>query len=276
MNYDQVIQSTRGFLSPLFGYLGLSKKGKMTTNIPIQNFPTGWKKVNAKDLVQKAIECDNHGRLLEAQSNYTEAIQMLLDVSLAETDQDKKNICFERMRQYATRSDQIKTHLLRLAANAKLLEQITIAENTVGRSYSKLFGKYMNHQVREMVVEEIEPYENEQLQNFICFLELAIKNCKNLVFIKLRVPEVKDDPLMWESLLALKRDLEKRNINFHFSCDLDMGENRILLSNGFIIKSSAGLSFYKNYEVFCLGMNDYDYRKCKLNEITIWKIRAIN
>lgn len=236
---------------------------------------SSFKNISVKELVEKAIDCDNYGRLLEAQSHYSESIEMLINLALNETNEEIKNICLERMQQYANRRDQIQSHVYRLAANAKLLDQITIAENATGRSYRSLFGKYLNGHVREILIEETDPFQNEELQNFISFMELVVKNCKNLTFIKLCVPEVKNDPLIWESLLAVKRDLGSRNINLHFNSNKEVAENRILLSNGYIIKSTWGLNFYKTYEVLCLGINDYDFRKCKLNEITVWKTRPI-
>lgn len=232
-------------------------------------------KQNVKEIVEKAIECDNRGHLLEALSNYGEAVQMLLDLTLNESNEVKKKYCFDRMRQYSNRSDQIKSHINRLSGNASLYEQITIPPNSMGHSYRILFGKYLNNHVREVLIEETEMYEHEQLQNLVSLIELILKNCKHVSFIKLCIPGVKDDPFIWESFLTLKVDLEKNGINFHFKCDQEIPENRVLLSNGYIIKSTYGLSFYKNSEFYSVGINDFDFRECKLNEITIWKINPL-
>ena len=42
--------------------------------------------MNAKDILMKAVQCDQAGRILEAQYNYQEGIQILMELVEGEMD----------------------------------------------------------------------------------------------------------------------------------------------------------------------------------------------
>lgn len=69
-------------------------------------------------------------------------------------DDNKKKVYFERIRQYIDRSEQIKDRIQATIAKGRIAANITIAEDSTGHSYEALFGKYLDENIREILIEE--------------------------------------------------------------------------------------------------------------------------
>lgn len=142
--------------------------------------------MNAKDILIKAVQCDKDGRILEAQDLYQDGIQILMEVvggrlnsvpecdlfillwdqihyfSLDEKDSNKKKVYLERIKEYIDRAEQIKLRVQRHMESGEIVANIPIDENSTGHSYKSLFGKYMNADVKEILIDE--PYIAERYQ----------------------------------------------------------------------------------------------------------------
>ncbi|TMW41414.1 hypothetical protein DOY81_013506, partial [Sarcophaga bullata] len=118
--------------------------------------------MNAKDILMKAVQCDQAGRILEAQYNYQEGIQILMELVEDENDVAKKKVYYERIKEYIDRAEQIKLRVQRHVSQGELVAHIAIDEGDIGYSYNSIFGKYVNKNVKEVLIEE--PYLGERYQ----------------------------------------------------------------------------------------------------------------
>ncbi|XP_013116647.1 MIT domain-containing protein 1 [Stomoxys calcitrans] len=231
--------------------------------------------MNAKDILIKAVQCDKEGRILEAQSLYQDGIQILMDVVADETDAAKKKVYYERIKEYIDRAEQIKIRVQKHAETGEIVANIPIDENSCGHSYRSLFGKYLNTDVKEILLDEPYLTERYQFQNLLAFAELAVKQSKNLKYIRLITkPDSKNPDGQAAILKQIKDDLAKREITLTIKYEPSLHDRKIVLSNGYIIKIGRGLHFFKAISpLYSLGLCDYDFRKCLQTDVDIWRTK---
>ncbi|XP_075161914.1 MIT domain-containing protein 1 isoform X1 [Haematobia irritans] len=234
--------------------------------------------MNAKDILIKAVQCDKAGRILEAQQLYQDGIQILMDVVADETDAAKKKAYYERIKEYIDRAEQIKIRVQKLAETGEIEANIPIDDNSTGHSYKSLFGKYLNDKVKEILIDE--PYLNEryQYQNFVAFVELAVKQCIQLTYIRLITkPHPNDTQAQAAIFKQIKDDLLRRNITLDIKFEQTLHDRKIILSNGYIIKIGRGLHIFKPINpLYSLGLCDYDFRKCLQTDVDIWRTKNLS
>ncbi|XP_054733810.1 MIT domain-containing protein 1-like [Anastrepha obliqua] len=232
-------------------------------------------RMNAKDILMRAVQCDQAGRILEAQNLYQDGIQILMDLVADEYDVAKKKVFYERIKEYIDRAEQIKERVQKHVMRGELVTNIPIDENSVGKSYQSLFGKYLNAEVKEVLLEEPYLHEKYHFQNLIAFLELLVKNCRHLKYVRV---VTKTDNKATESqrnvLEQIKADMAKRNVILSFKFEDTLHDRKIVLSNGYIIKIGRGLHFFKATDpYYSLGFCDYDFRKCLQTDVDIWRTK---
>ena len=231
--------------------------------------------MNAKDVLVRAVKCDTAGRILEAQGLYQDGIAMLMNLVMDEEDMTKKRLVYERIKEYIDRAEQIKDRLNRHMIRGELINNISIVDDSDGNSYKTLFGKYLNNEVREVLLEEPYLHEKYHFQNLIVFFELLIKNCRNMKYIRIvtrmdtKTPENQKDKLK-----QIMSDVNKRDIVLSVKYENTLHDRKIVLSNGYIIKIGRGLHFFKpTHPMYSLGLLDYDYRRCLQTDIDIWRVK---
>lgn len=74
----------------------------------------------------------------------------------------KKKIFNERIKEYIDRAEQIKKRVQNHVSHGELIAHISIDENSTGFSYKTLFGKYINSNIKEVLLEE--PYLIDRYQ----------------------------------------------------------------------------------------------------------------
>lgn len=74
----------------------------------------------------------------------------------------RKKVYYERIKEYIDRAEQIKLRVQRHVSQGELEQHIPIDENATGYSYSSIFGKYVNKNVKEILIEE--PYLGKPYQ----------------------------------------------------------------------------------------------------------------
>lgn len=87
------------------------------------------------------------------------------------------------------------------------MREIHIAENSTGHSYDKLFGKYLDGDVQEIIIEE--PYLGRpfQLYNLLMFVEMCVAGCPKLRIIKV-ITKHGEDPKEQETAFShIRTDL---------------------------------------------------------------------
>ncbi|KAM7358155.1 MIT domain-containing protein 1 [Cochliomyia hominivorax] len=234
--------------------------------------------MNAKEILMKAVQCDQEGRILEAQNNYQEGIEMLMTLVNDETNVSKKKVFYERIKEYIDRAEQIKQRVQRHVSQGDIVSHIPIDEDGTGYSYKTLFGKYITPEVKEVLIEEPYLVERYQFQNLVTFFELLVKQSPNLKFISLITkPDPKNSNNQQSTLQQIKGDLAKRGVTMIVKFENSLHDRKIVLSNGYIIKIGRGLHFFKaNNPLFSLGLTDYDFRKCLQTDVDIWRTKSIS
>lgn len=67
--------------------------------------------------------------------------------------------------------------------HGKVIEKIFIMEGQTGKSYDSVFGKYLDDNVTEVLMDEPYLREHYQLANLVRFCELLVLKCSNLKLI---------------------------------------------------------------------------------------------
>ncbi|XP_039486109.1 MIT domain-containing protein 1 [Drosophila santomea] len=231
--------------------------------------------LKAKDLLMRAVECDQLGRILEAQTLYTEGIAELMQFVSGEPDEVKRKGFLTRIKEYMDRADAIKARINGKLMLGEVVSHVSIEENDTGFDYDQLFGKYMDDKTIEIMLEEPYMTQNYQYQNLVRFLELAATNCPNLKYFRLITKEYQDakNPDQQSTNLGqIKADLDRRNVAVSIKYEDSLHDRKIYLSNGFIIKIGRGLHFYKaSNPMYSIGLVNYKFRKCLQTDVDIWR-----
>ncbi|XP_017045181.1 MIT domain-containing protein 1 [Drosophila ficusphila] len=221
-----------------------------------------------------ALKCEQTGHIMEAILLYEESIFKLSQ--MAEADPNRRQLCGKYLKMYEARAkqlrDQVKSHL----HTSRMLEHITIERGARGRSYQRLFGAYLDDGVREAHLNEPHLTEPHHFRNLINFLEVLVKNCRYLKYIRLTTrPDSVAPKNQLQILQQIKSDLASGNIQMNFQLDDSLHDRKIVLSSGLVIKVGRGLHYFEPTEdSFSLGLCDFDFRKCLATEVDIWKCRA--
>ncbi|KAH8303848.1 hypothetical protein KR018_012110 [Drosophila ironensis] len=234
--------------------------------------------MRAKELLIKAVECDQLGRILEAQTLYTDGISQLMAFVNGEPDETKRKGFLTRIKEYMDRADAIKARVNGQLMLGEVVSHVSIEENDTGYDYAQVFGQYMDPGTVEILLEEPYMTQNYQYQNFVRFLELAVSNCPNLRYIRLVTKEYQDpkNPDQQRTNLGqIKADLERRSITLSVKYEDSLHDRKIYLSNGYIIKIGRGLHFYKaTNPMYSIGLVNYKYRKCLQTDVDIWRNKS--
>ncbi|KAH8378876.1 hypothetical protein KR009_001857 [Drosophila setifemur] len=234
--------------------------------------------LKAKELLIRAVECDQIGRILEAQTLYTDGITQLMDFVTGEPDETKKKGFLTRIKEYMDRADAIKARINGHLMLGEVVSHVSIEENDMGCDYDQLFGKFLDSKTVEILLEEPYMTQNYQYQNLVRFLELAVTNCPNLKYFRLVTKEYQDtrNPDQQRTNLGqIQADLERRNISVSIKYEDSLHDRKIFLSNGYIIKIGRGLHFYKAANpMYSIGLVNYKFRKCLQTDVDIWRTKA--
>jgi ATP-dependent Lon protease len=142
-----------------------------------------------------------------------------------------------------------------------------------GYSYESICSPYL-HGVKTIVVEDPYIRNNHQVQNFVRFCEMAVKE-SSVTTIRL-VTGYDDNTQLNEvvkKLDDLKQSLLELDIELDVQFDPDKHDREIRLDNGWHIKIGRGLDFYQKPESwYDIGSNDLSLRKCLETKIDIFKV----
>lgn len=89
-------------------------------------------------------------------------LKILFNSSSAESDQEKKIHYQTRATEYLKRAELIKTEIQSWSSRGEIKDKICILEGATNFGYERIFGKYMNDDVKEILIEE--PYVKEFYQ----------------------------------------------------------------------------------------------------------------
>ncbi|XP_073844298.1 MIT domain-containing protein 1-like [Musca autumnalis] len=224
--------------------------------------------MNPKEILMKATRCERDKRLLESQHYYQLGIELLTEFLNNSKNNRIAKQYFEHIRQYIERSKAVDHQVAKLLKTGEFLNSIQIREDSQGHSYETLFGNYLEPDVHEIYLEE--PYFQQpyQVGNLVIFLELAVKKCSRLKFIKMLTNRVRNDIYLSD----IQRSLREKGIEFVVEKDHHLHDRKIALSSGIVIKIGRGLHIFKApISEYSLGITDYDFRRCLKTDVDIWR-----
>uniref|UniRef100_A0A182TQZ3 MIT domain-containing protein n=1 Tax=Anopheles melas TaxID=34690 RepID=A0A182TQZ3_9DIPT len=226
----------------------------------------------AVTLLTRAIEYDVVGRKLEALKLYEDGIESLLKESKAETDPKRKQHYQTKIVEYMNRAEQVKELVTRWKSKGVISDRIHIVEGATGYSYGRIFGKYFNDEVHEILLEEPYVREHHQICNLVMFCELAVNSCRNLKYVQLAtVKEAKNGDEQGRAFEVLKQSLHKQAVKFVVEYSEHMHDRQVILSNGYVIKIGRGLNYFKpSPSKYCLGAFNYHFRECRETNVDVF------
>lgn len=212
------------------------------------------------------------GRKLESLKLYEEGIAELLKTCKAETDPEKKRHFQKKLSEYIEQAEKLKKSVQSWGSRGEIRDKIHITEGATNFGYERIFGKYLNDEVDEILLEE--PYLKDyyQLCNLVMFCELAVTQCRNLKCIK--VTTNKDQTVGSEQskhINSIADSLSKHNVVLYMDYTNNLHDRQVLLSNGYIIKVGRGLNYFKPLSSkLSLGAYNFNFRECRETNVDIF------
>ncbi|XP_012279792.1 MIT domain-containing protein 1-like [Orussus abietinus] len=226
----------------------------------------------AASILQRAVDMDKKERYTMALVLYQEGLQILLDSVKEEKNPSKREHFKEKALQYMDRAERIKAIIDQRKSVGKYREVMEIEDGSTGHGYVSIFGRFLDHMVTDIIIED--PYVRafHQCQNLVRLCELAVQKCRSLSRISLVTTcDPQDQQNQSERLNQLKRSLETRLVQFDVTYDSALHDRRIRLSNGWVIKIGRGLDYFKAPQGKCvLGVFDLELRPCLATTVDVF------
>ncbi|CAF0750564.1 unnamed protein product [Adineta steineri] len=159
-------------------------------------------------------------------------------------------------------------------------EQIQIKDGAIGNSYEKIFSRFLDENVTEIIVQDPYIRAYHQITNFLRFCEAGIKSpakIKQITLITSTETNEQTKKIQIEQLNEFKEHLRKtHSIELIINYVTGLHDREIKLNNGWIIKIGRGLDFYKPPECkLSIGYYDLDLRPCHQTTIDIFHTERI-
>jgi len=128
----------------------------------------------AISVLTRAVELNQSQSYSEALVCYQEGLSLLMNV-LKDTKDDSTRVHYrEKMESYITRAEKLKTLVSEQKEAGTFHEKISIKDGATGYSYRRVFEKYLEGNVNEVVVEDPYVRNVHQIYNFLRFCELLV------------------------------------------------------------------------------------------------------
>ncbi|XP_011198968.2 MIT domain-containing protein 1 [Bactrocera dorsalis] len=226
-----------------------------------------------KELIMRALECELSGHVLEARMLYEESLVKLQICTDNEQNEDMLDSYRKYLSSYEKHVQRLRDQIEQNLFSCKITEHIAIPEGSRGRSYEKLIGCYLNDKVSVVHIYEPCLTQSCHLEHFINFVEVLVKNCSNLMFLRVITrASPKSSNLQKDVLNDLREELDSGNISFNYQFDEQLKKPRIVFNNGVVIRCRRGLHIYKPLaKYYKLGLYDFDFRRCESAEVDIYQ-----
>ncbi|VVD02321.1 unnamed protein product, partial [Leptidea sinapis] len=172
----------------------------------------------AVNILKRGVDLDMKKRYTEALVCYQEGLQILVDKIRGESEESAKSYLRKKVEEYMNRAETIKKLVIQQKETGQFHEQIHIENNSMGHSYKTLFGRFLDSDVKFVIVEDpyIRSFHQASIilcQNFLRLCELLTKSCCNLGHVELltyKDNKTERDQEQWFRNLA--SDLQKYSI----------------------------------------------------------------
>jgi len=227
----------------------------------------------AVSVLTRAVELDQSQSYSEALVCYQEGLSLLMNV-LKDTKDDSTRVHYrEKMESYITRAEKLKTLVREQKEAGTFHEKISIKDGATGYSYRRVFEKYLEGTVNEVVVEDPYVRNVHQIYNFLRFCELlvTIGTVREIKLVTTQDEDPQSQNNQAKRLQGLKNSLKKHNINLEVTYSKTLHDREIRFGNGWTIKIGRGLDYFKPPGGnFCIGFCDFNLRECHETMIDIY------
>lgn len=169
-------------------------------------------------------------------------------------------------------AEKLKKSVQSWGSRGEIRDKIHITDGATKFGYDRIFGKYFQEDVEEILVEEPYLKDHYQLCNLVMFCELAVSKCRNLKCIK--VTTNRDQNPNSEQVSGLKSitdSVARHNVLLYIDFTTNLHDRQVLLSSGFIIKIGRGLNYFKPLPTkLSLGSYDFNFRECRETNVDIF------
>ncbi|KAK0162899.1 hypothetical protein PV327_006631 [Microctonus hyperodae] len=223
-------------------------------------------------ILKRAVDMDKKQQYTLAFVLYQEGLQILVDPLQATKDQNEKECLRTKTKAYMLRAEKIKKIIDEAKATGDYREQTKIEAGSIGNGYASVFGRFLDHSVVHIIIEDPYVRLHHQCLNLVRFCELAVQKCQKLSKVSLVTTRDPDDGKnQIIRLEELKQSLNSRSIIFEVKFSETLHDRQITLSNGWVIKIGRGLDYFKPPEKkFILGACDLELRPCLETTVDIF------
>ena len=129
-------------------------------------------------VLKRAVELDEEKSFSEALVCYQEGMELLMSVLKLTKDEETRKRYRAQMNSYLERATKLKEFVKEKKKSGEYHEQIKIQDGSVGYSYAKIFGPYLDDKVEEVTIEDPYIRSVHQMYNFLRLCELLVLNGK--------------------------------------------------------------------------------------------------
>lgn len=124
------------------------------------------------------------------------------------------------------RAEEVKKLVQRWSTKGEICDKIHVIDGATGYSYRRVFEKYLQDDVKEIIIEEPYLKEHFQICNLVMFCELAVSNCRHLKFI--RVTTTEEQHKQKEPFRCLAESLNKKNVTLAFDFSNSLHDRQVM------------------------------------------------
>lgn len=130
----------------------------------------------AISVLKRAVELDHLQSYSEALVCYQEGLALLMNVLKNTKDDSTKTHYRDKMESYIERAEKLKKLVTEQKEQGTFHEKIHIKDAAIGYSYRRVFEKYLEGNVTEVVVEDPYIRNVHQIYNFLRFCEVLVSS----------------------------------------------------------------------------------------------------
>uniref|UniRef100_A0A1A9Z7I4 MIT_C domain-containing protein n=1 Tax=Glossina pallidipes TaxID=7398 RepID=A0A1A9Z7I4_GLOPL len=166
--------------------------------------------------IVRAERCEKEGCILESQKLYEEGINKLRNSLKECINPSNQEFYKTKLKQFEQKAHFLNKHIEKATIKSQLVEQLFIPQDVRGHSFGKIFERFLNESIAEVHIYEPFMEIEQHFKNLVCFIEVLVKSCPNLQFIRLIT---KRDPRLTSQQLrifqGLKADLASGDVSFN-------------------------------------------------------------
>ncbi|XP_037953090.1 uncharacterized protein LOC119683478 [Teleopsis dalmanni] len=227
----------------------------------------------ANKLLNKAVKSDGEGRKFEALSIYEHLVFKLMQKQTAQGYKSRE--LMQLTKNYVERIEVVKAFIDKKFAPAKRIRTKLFMDDSVGAGYNDMFQPYLRSKITEVEIDEPEMNESKHYKNLTDIIIMLTDSCPHLKYIRfVTTYDPKPEATQKRALIKVKNSMLKRGIGMGIKCTDENVEAKVILDNGYIIKTGFGIHYHKlafdeNGKV--TQPDDRNEQKCNSTAFEVWR-----